>query len=258
MKISKSMFFSGAAAVGVVATFLLTIKSTKDADEKITELKEETEDPTTFEIVKTVVPAYAPAVIIGLATILCIFESSYLNKKQQAALSSAYILANQSHKKYKDKVKELYGEEAHNRIMEELAVEKAKEQELYADGLIGRYSNTDMYNAQDTRLFYDVYSNRYFESTVGAVLDAEYRLNRNYVLRGHVTLNEFYDFLGVNNVEKGDILGWDCRGDMEGIWWLDFEHRVTNVGGNTGKKIPCIIIDMTFEPHLLDESLQWK
>lgn len=258
MKIHKSAVFSAVAAAGVVATFIFTVKGTRKADKRINKLKEETEEPTKIELIKAVAPTYTPAVIFGLLTILCIFESQYLNKKQQAAIASAYILANQNHKKYQDKLKELYGEEAHNRIIDELAVEKSKQPELYADGLITRYSSKDIYDSDDTRLFYDAYSNRYFESTIGAVLDAEYHLNRNYVLRGLVTLNEFYDFLGIENVENGDILGWDCCGDMEGIWWLDFGHRVTDIGKNIGDRLDCIIIDVAYEPHPIDDSYRWK
>lgn len=60
---------------------------------------------------------YIPAAISGTATIFCIFGANVLSKRQQAALTSAYALLNDSYNNYKDKLKELYGEEAHQKIV---------------------------------------------------------------------------------------------------------------------------------------------
>ena len=46
-----------------------------------------------------------------------------LSKRQQAALTSAYALLNDSYNNYKDKLKELYGEEAHQKIVDAIAAE---------------------------------------------------------------------------------------------------------------------------------------
>lgn len=254
MKISKSTVFSVVAAAGVVATFIFTTKAAPKAKKKVEAITDYQEEPSKIDIVKAVAPVYAPAITIGLVTILCIFESNHLNRKQQAALTSAYMFATESHRRYKDKLIELYGEDVHNTIMDELMVETAKEQEIFAEGLCSRFSNKDMYDPEKPRLFYDRYSQRYFESTVGAVLDAEYHLNRNYVLGGIMTLNDFYNFLGLKDVTNGDILGWDAGDSMEGIYWLDFDHRVTNIDTKNGGQVECIVLDMVFDPQPIDES----
>lgn len=49
-------------------------------------------------------------------------------------------------------------------------------------------------------LFYDGYSQRYFESKISQVLQAEYHLNRNFAIGADVTLNDFYLFLGIDRI----------------------------------------------------------
>lgn len=46
----------------------------------------------------------------------------------------------------------------------------------------------------NTQLFYDVFSERFFESTLTDVMSAEYKLNREIDLYG-AYLNQFYEFL---------------------------------------------------------------
>ena len=70
---------------------------------------------------------YIPTAAFGLSTIACIMGANALNSRKQAALTSAYALINQSYKEYKDKLKELYGEEAHNAIVDSIVSEKCIE-----------------------------------------------------------------------------------------------------------------------------------
>lgn len=250
MKKSSPTILSVVAAAGVVATFIFAVKETRAAEEKIEELKEENPEPSKFDIVKAAAPVYIPAAVIAGVTILCILSSNRLNKKQQASLIGAYTLLHQTHEQYKKKVKDICGEEVHDEIIDSIAVEKAKKQDIYASGIIGKYSNrmdTD-YDPEDTRLFYDSYSNRYFESTIGQVKDAQYHLNRNYTLRGLATVNEYYEFLGLEPVVNGYAIGWDSSDTHEGIYWIDFESHVTNICENVGDRVDCIVIDMVFEP----------
>lgn len=117
-------------AVGVVATAVLAVKATPKADGliKADSSRNHDGDPyaaTKLEAVKSCWKCYIPAAATGVATIICIFGANTLNKKQQASLASAYALVNRSYSDYKRKLKELYGEDAHKKIMESIAAEKA-------------------------------------------------------------------------------------------------------------------------------------
>lgn len=227
-------------AVGVVATAVLTAKATPRAIVLLEEAKEEKgDDLTKLEIVKTVAPVYVRPVIIGAATVTCIFGANVLNKRQQAAIMSAYALLDRSYKDYKDKVEELYGSETSERVREELAKDKYEEDKPSAP--------TD-----DTILVYDTFADRYFESTIEALQRAEYRLNRDIYMRGWATLDEFYELLGLEPLEGSSILGWSEGGNMTRYWqgWVDFNHhKVVHDDG-----LECTILTFFQEPYACYED----
>lgn len=249
LKHNSSTVLTFIGIAGVVTTSVMTAKATIKAFEIVNEAECEKKEPLTKkEIVVLAGPSYFPAILVGASTIACILGANVLNKKQQALLSSAYAFANTSFKEYKNKVKEIYGEEAHNKIIDSLAVEKAKDANVTAPGI---FSNCSLSTGDDSepRLFYDEYSGRYFETTTEQVLQAEYHLNRNYILRGYATLNEFYEFLGLEQTDYGEILGWSpSNGEM---YWIDFNHRKLIMEDG----LECYIIEMPFEPmeEYLDE-----
>ena len=103
--------------VGVVATTVMAVKATPKALTLLEEAKEEKgEVLTELEVVKTIAPCYIPTILMGAATISCIFGANILNKRQQASLASAYALLSTSYKEYKDKVEEMMGEGANEQI----------------------------------------------------------------------------------------------------------------------------------------------
>ena len=243
-KRNGSTILTCVGGVGVVATSVLAVKATPKALKAIEEAENmKGEALTRIEVVKVAWKPYIPAVVTGVGTLTCMFGANVLNKCHQAALVSAYTLIDSSFKEYKQKLKELYGEEAHEKIEEAIAAEKAKNVGVNAPGII---SNNALYvdeKCGDTRLFYDNYGDRFFEATLEQVISAEYHTNRNYVLRGYTILNELYEFLGLEPTDYGNEVGW-CAYD-EGTFWVDFNHIKTTVKGRE-----CIIIDMPFGPDL--------
>lgn len=239
----SATILTGLGTIGVVVTTALAIKATTKAVQIIEDSKEEKgEELTKSEIVKKVGKIYIPTVLSGAATIGCIVGANVLNKKQQASLVSAYALVENSYKEYKNKLKELYGEEAHQEIVEALAIEKADDIYIHSECLC---SNCDLaleeHNSKP-KLFYDEYGKRYFEATIEQVITAEYHLNRNYILRGFSVLNEFYEFLGLEPTKYGSVLGWAPLDD--GMYWIDFNHH--KVVLEDGRE--CYIIEMPFAP----------
>lgn len=213
-------------AAGVVATAVLAVKATPKADSliKADSRRNHDGDPyaaTKLEAVKSCWKCYIPAAATGIATIICIFGANTLNKKQQASLASAYALVNRSYSDYKHKLKELYGEDAHKKIMESIAAEKSSMPPITATGGFSNSSLEFEDANEEQRLFYDSFSKRYFQATISQVMQAEYHINRNMVLGAFVTLNDFYDFLGISHVEGGDVVGWLLSDSM---YWIDFDN----------------------------------
>lgn len=224
IKRNSATILTCAGGVGLVATTGLAIKATPKAMTLLEEAKKEKgEDLTKLEVVKTVGVTYLPTILTGTATLACIFGANILNKRQQAALMSAYMLVDTKFKEYKDKVKEIYGEEAHNEIINKIMIEKAEDVYVHSECLCANCDLSLEENDGEPKLFYDEHSNRYFEATIEQVIQAEYHLNRNFTLRGYVYLNEFYEFLGVETTDYGSVLGWAVNDDE--IYWVDFNHR---------------------------------
>lgn len=236
---------------GLTATVVTAVRETPKAVKILEERKlEKGEELTVKETVKAAWKCYIPAVAMGAGTVACILGANALNRKMQASLASAYALVSNAYGKYKGKVVELYGKEAHDKIISSIAAEKSNAMPITAGSFI-KNSCLDFDEKEEEMLFYDVYSGKYFTSTMSKVLQAEYHLNRNYVLAGGVELNQFYDFLGISRVDGGDTVGWSCC-DGE-IQWIDFDHKKTT----TDDGLEVHIIEMIFEPFELfsDEIL---
>lgn len=238
-------------AAGVVATAVLAVKATPKADSliKADSRRNHDGDPyaaTKLEAVKSCWKCYIPAAATGVATIICIFGANTLNKKQQASLASAYALVNRSYSDYKHKLKELYGEDAHKKIMESIAAEKSSMPPITATGGFSNSSLEFEDANEEQRLFYDSFSKRYFQATISQVLQAEYHINRNMVLGAFVTLNDFYDFLGISHVEGGDVVGWLLSDSM---YWIDFDNSKAMVDDGLNGEIPCYVVDAEFDPQ---------
>ena len=96
------------------------------------------------------------------------------------------------------------------------------------------------------QLFYDEFSQRYFNASTEQVLCAESEINRMLMTNYIVYLNEFYKLLGVDRVDYGDYLGWsnDELFETYGYSWVDFHHqKVIMYDG-----LEVTIITMAMEP----------
>lgn len=233
-----------ASAVGVVATAVLTAKCTTKAEKMLAGRRENDDD--TKETVIDICRCYAPAIACGTATVVCIVSNGVLTYKQQKALTGACMLARESLGRYQSKLEELYGPETHQRIIDELCKEDLDDVHVTSSGFFGSETLDFEGVSEDEpiRTFYDEFSNRYFDSTIEHVLQAEYHLNRNWALGDAVTVNDFYEFLGLCGLADGDNMGWDWE---MGISWLDFNHRVIH---KNGEKV--LVIEMVFTPDKVE------
>ena len=244
------------AAVGVVGTTVAAIKATPKAMKLLEKASDEKNDELTkLEVVKIAAPVYIPTVAIGVSTIACMFWANALNRKQQEALVSAYVLLSHSYKEYKDKLKELYGEEAHQNIVDPIVKEKTKDAKITSESLCCTNSLDVDEDESDVRLFYDEFSQRYFESTLAKVVQAEYYLNRNFNQRQYCDVNEWYDLLGLTRTGSEYYIGWSAyQFDEDGMEpWIDFNHREVQLDDG----LTCIVIEFLVEPIIdfLDDEV---
>lgn len=246
LKRNSSTILTFVGVVGVVATAVCAINDTPKALKRVEAAKEEKgEDLTKLETVVAATPAYIPTVVTGASAIICIIGANVLNKRQQASLMSAYALVNGAHKDYRNKVKELLGEETDIRIQDAIMKDKREE------GVVAYVPGLDPGDLNGEKcLFYDEYGERYFEASMNEVLNAEYHLNRNFALRGCANVNEFYSFLGLEETVFGDTVGWSADEFIEGglVPWIDFDHRTTKIEDGSEAGLECTVISYVFGP----------
>ena len=217
--------------VGVIATGIGVAKETPKANERILRAKEKKErELTKLETIQVLLPSYKWSLVIGGSSILCILGSAVLNKRQQASLSSAVAMSTAYLNKYKDKVKAIYGKIADEEI--EDAIKEDKPREL----------------PEEVR-FYDLSSAQFITRTREEVLQAEYMLNRHYILCGEATLNDWYKYMDMDSADHGDDLMWCPMGDNDE--WIEFVHHQKE-----DKDGIYIEIEIQTEPYNIDEIYQ--
>lgn len=219
MKLSKKIvsyiskhgatILSVVAAAGVVVTAVETAKATTKAQSLIDLNRRE--PMTKKETIETCWRYYIPAAVVGVGTIACIMGSNCLNKKTQKELMAAYIAVQQTYSAYRKKVAEQVGEEMERDICKE-----ATEEKKTTDG-------------DTVRLFYEPNAKKYFHATMAQVIEAAYNFNRALAIEGGVSLNEWYNFLGTDELTitpEGDLKGW-CIDQLIEDWdyyWMEFEY----------------------------------
>ena len=226
-------------AAGVIATTVTAVKATPKAMILLEKAKEEKgEQLTKLETVKIAGPAYVPTAVLGISTLACIFGANVLNKRGQAALMSAYALVDSGYKDYRKKVDELFGEEAGSQVRAGIAKDKYEE----------KYAENPIVPEEGKRLYYDFFSDRYFEATPFDVQRAEYEINRALMLEDFVYLNDWYRMIGLEPFEPGNNFGWTTCGNMDAYWqtWIDFHHETVEID----EGLECMIISFVQEPFL--------
>ena len=247
MKIKLNGLLAGLSIAGTIGTGVLsaiaTPKAVKAIDaERRNKYTGQPVELTFWDKVRICWKFYIPPAGVCLGTIVAIASNGVLNAKSQKALVGNYVLIEQAYRNYRRYIKEHYGPDADKVAMTDVinnTVETDAETVVYPD--LGLEEDGD-----ETRLFYDVYSARYFRSTRMKVLEAECHLNRNFVIRGYADLNEFYRFVGLPETDIGEKVGWslDAGGCFYGYSWIDFNHMLTT----TDDGLQCYILDMVFPP----------
>lgn len=236
-----STILSIVAVAGTIATTIFAIKATpkaqkimKEKDIDLKKLKKEDYIPAAKEIL----PVYIPCILAGAGTIACIISANRISMKQQLALVGAYAALSKSSMKYKNKVKELFGMDADERVREEIA----------KDNMADKFKSASKagFTEPEKLLFYDQYSDQYFEKTLVEVLDAEYQLNKKFITNGEVSLHEFYELLGIESKSFAKNIGWSTDAGLTyyGYQWIDIEHQLVSIDGDLG----CYILAFVSNP----------
>lgn len=227
---------TGIGAVGTAATAYLTGKASFIAAQLIhdaqhdEDLKETGHDLTKREKVELVWKEFVVPVSAGTITIASIVYANRVSTKRAAALAAAYTLSDKAFGDYKEKVVEKLGIKKEQAARDELAQEKvdknpSSKNQIFVTG------NGDV-------VCYDLYTGRYFNSSMESLRKAENEVNLYVIHNGRARLNDLYNHLGLSNIKMGDEVGWTPDRP------LDIEYSTTM----TDDSRPAISIDYQVTP----------
>lgn len=203
MKNNSPTILSVIAVGGLIGTTISAIKETP----KINELLDELDDDTTkMDKVILLAKGYKFTLLFGGATAMCILGSDILSRAKYERLYSSYVCLANTFQQYRNKIKEVYGEDAETEIINSIRKDKK-----------------ELTNIDEEILLYDPYTDKYIECTMNIFDKARYEANRYYSMYGILNLNEFYLLLNSTKEDRGNELGWSDTLDSEmyGYTWLD-------------------------------------
>lgn len=278
---------AGVGVVGVVASGVMACKATlklndildecKETRDKIKEVEEnpEFEDRYSPEDAKKdltvnymqtsmkIAKLYAPAVLLGSASLGCLLASNDILRKRNAALSAAYMTVDKGFKEYRQRVAERFGEEVEKEIRYNIKAQEIETTVVNEDGSEAVVKET--VNVMDPNLYSD-YARFFDEFNPNWQNDPEYNLmflksQQQYAndllrARGRLFLNEVYEMLGIEKSKAGQIVGWvynkeNPSGDNFvdfGIYNLNNERTRAFVNGME----PSILLDFNVDGNIWD------
>ena len=230
---------AGVGVVGTVASAVMACKATLKLNDVLDEcketrdkIKEVAENPRyekeyspedakkdlTVNYAQTamkIAKIYAPAVILGSASLGCLLASNDILRKRNAALSAAYMTVDKSFKEYRNRVAERFGDEIEKEIRYGIKAMEVETTVVNEDG--SETTITEQIKTMDPNLYSD-YARFFDEASPNWQNDPEYNLMflksqqqyANDLLRakGRLFLNEVYDMLGIDRSKAGQVVGW--------------------------------------------------
>ena len=225
----------GVGIAGMLSTTILAVAATPKALRLIEEKKQE-EDVDKLrpvEVVKTTWKCYIPAAIMATASTACIIGASTKYTKRNTALAAAYKLSETALSEYREKVVETIGEKKERAIREEIDKDHIEKNPVTKNEVI--------ITEKGKTLCYDHLSGRYFYSDIELIRRAANNLNSDMLvgIGMYMSLNDFYDEIGLEHIPLGDELGWVVD---KGIIRPEFSSHITDDGR------PCIVLGFEIPP----------
>lgn len=225
---------TGIGIAGMITTTILAVRATPKALELIEEQKEEesVDELSSFEVVKVAWKPYIPAMVTCIASTACLIGASSVNTKRNAALATAYKLSETALSEYRDKVVETIGEKKERIVRDKVAEERVKKNPVSKNEVI--------VTGNGKTLCFDPISGRYFMCSIETIKKAENTLNKQMLhdISGYVSLNEFYDELGLDHTSVGNDLGWNTNQLID----IDFSSQLNDNGE------PSVVLDYLVAP----------
>ena len=219
-------------AMGIAGLLFSTvwgIKETFVVSKKIEGYKQEhnLEKLTPKEYFKLSWKHYLPVVLSASMSVPCIICGNHVANKRYTALAAAYTISETALQEYREKTREIVGEKKAQQIQESVNEDVVKN--TYTGG-----KNQIILTNNGESMFYEPLSGRYFKSSWNNIQKAANDLNSKAIgdVAGFVTLNEWFEALGLGPTDIGETLGWSL-----------------------GAYSPSTLIDISISSHITEDNV---
>lgn len=212
---------------GVVTTAYLTGVATWRAAQQ---LESESPELTLKEKAEKTWRLYIPPATTGIITITCILSARQASGRRTAAAVSAYSITEKAFSEYRERVVDQLGEKGEQRIRDEInqdSVSANPHKEIFVS--IG-----------GDVMCCELLTHRYFKSDMDTLQKCKNEINSRINNELYVTLDEFYDLIGLPHTSMSDKVGWDSDKLMD----LEFS-TVISEGGD-----PCLAFEYNYTKPL--------
>lgn len=169
---------------------------------------------------------YAPVVVLGGLSIVCLTKSHQILTNRNVALTAAYAGIDKAFREYRERVVAELGQEKDYEFAHKMTAKDIVEYDAEGNPVIKEQKKVSK-DAQHIygRLFARS-TTRYWEKPNGyncTFLDSNLKY-ANYLLKqkGHLFLNEVYDMLGYDRTPEGALVGWLYNGSKDTDGYVDF------------------------------------
>lgn len=229
----SSDILTGLGIAGSIVSIGLAVGATPKAIKKIETEKEtkEVESLTIVDTVKSCWKYYIPATLTEIASIACLISARKISAKRETALAAAYSLSETALRTYKEKVVETLGEKKEEKIRNEIAKDQVEE--------TPKSSSTVIIASKGSTLCFDSISKRYFKSDIEKIRKSINWINVQLRSEMYISLNDFYEEIGLEPIKIGDDLGWNID---NGFIDVEFSSALTD------DDELCLVLDYNLIP----------
>jgi hypothetical protein len=203
-----------------------------------------------FETTKRLGKLYALPIALGVASISSVAGGYLTLRNREAQAVTAFALLSASYAKYRERVKEHYGDDADtyykNGIVDNMYVTDPETGAVTKAGEpTGKYHPVDTFRSiyaqeYDARSIY--WSHEDVNANIHFLVGRQNYWNDVLATRGHVFLNEVYTSLGLPHTQAGAICGWVYNLADGSDGYIDFGMKnLENLSGSIAPN--AILVD---------------
>jgi len=181
--------------------------------------------------VKIYAKHYWPTAAIVVSSAGCLIFANRINLKRNAALLAAYQLSAMNLKDIREKIVEMDGEKKLQKVNDAIAKDKVE----------ASSPSTIVISGEGEHLIYDVPSGRYFMGNIERIRQAVNEINKNLYNYNYASLNDFYDYVGLDHIGTGYKLGWHMN-TTDDLLEMEYSSQITKDGR------PCLVIKYDVKP----------